>query len=483
MSRILEIGNYDNDIIYNVEYDSIVAINSNRNGVGVVNNNGDINNIFNKMRDGTLFDMVVINTCNKFEEFTDIFYNIKRFFHKGTVLKISLTNHTFIFFKHYQKHFDEIDIKIIHDLIIVSCKLNNDQIIDYTKNLPTIITSLYDIRSLESNNKEESVKRIDMYFELGKFILSLEYPLIIYTEEKLKDRILSLRPQEYHSITTIKTSKIEDIYYYRHLDTIKEYQNNDYIKNRSITKDTALYVTLVNNKFWFMEDAINNNYHNSDRFIWLDFGINHVAENPESIRRWFRYIPDKIRCMESNLNLNNNDYKEYFQEIRHNVVGGIITGSQSNMLIYIKLCQERSEKMLTEGWYQLEEAVMGMVTRDNPNLFDTFYGSFNNCIAGYDHYVNLDKNWTINTINYMINFCLDKGNHKKCYSILQYLKDHFLYSNNKYAYLEKYIICNYYVSDTKSLDEDIIISIFTDKPNINFITKASNNLKFYSNLT
>src|SRR4029079_16664829 len=135
-----------------------------------------------------------------------------------------------------------------------------------------------------------------------------------------------------------------------------------------------LYVSLVNSKFWFIENAITENVYKSDRFLWLDFGINHVAEYPESIRRWFRRIPEKIRCLECNLNLDNNNYKEYFTEIYHNTAGGIISGNTENMMKYVKLCQNRSEKILNEGWYQLDEAIMGMISRENPDLFDTFYG-------------------------------------------------------------------------------------------------------------
>lgn len=480
---VLEIGKYNIDLLGSIDsISSIISINTNRTGDNVTSKNGRTGTILNLMKDKTVFDLMVINNCDTFEIFSDIIYDIRRFFHDNTQLKILISVDNFNWFKHYQHYFINIGIKLLGNIMVITCRLDPKYLINYETCLPTIITSLYDIRSLESNDTAENIKRIDRYFELGNFILSLEYPLIIYTEEKLKEKILSLRPKEYHDITTIKVIPLEKIYYYKNVEKIKLLQQGGYvIKNRSLTKDTPLYISLVNNKFWFMEESINENIYKSDRFLWMDFGINHVAEYPESIRRWFRNMPEKIRCLECNLNLDNDNYREYFTEIHHNTAGGIISGTCDNMLKYVKLCQVQAVKILEDNWYQLEEAIMGMVTRDNPELFDNFYGSFNNYIIGYDHYTNLEKNWTINTINYMIQQCLNKSQHKKCYQILQYIKDHFLYNNDKWDYLNKYIICNYYISDNKTLDNDIMQSVF-DKPNLQFIEKNIPNLKFYRNL-
>ena len=493
IKTILEIGSSVDGVNLLKDFDTslseITLINGHRTGIfkKIINLNGITRTLLNSFKDKTLFDLIVLNNCDDFSKFSEDLFNILRFFKMNTVLLISIKEINLRYFNYHKHLFNNINMKILGSFclkkdgyLLISCQLKD--IINYEDKLPTIITSLYDIRSLETDDKSGNIKKLDRYLELGRFILSLEFPLIIYTEQKLVDRILEIRPKKYHHLTKIIIIPLEELTTYKYLNKIKELQKIYIIKNRSIEKDTPLYTLLVNNKFWFIEDAISKNHFDSTKFIWMDFGINHVAEYPESIRRWFRKIPDKIRCLETNLNLETSNYKEYFTEIRHNVAGGIISGNSDNMNKYIKLCQDQFMNCLDNDWYQLDEAMMGIVTKEYPDLCNTYYGSFNNHISGYDHYVKLEKNWSENTFNYMIGYSLNKINHKKCYMILNYIKDHYLYGDNKWVYLKNCVICNYYVSIDKKLDDDVIDSIFGDKPNIEFILTNGNNLKFYNNL-
>jgi len=472
--HIIEFG--DNTDLYQ---GNIFSINNSKR---LLSNNVTKSSIreLNLLKDKTVCNLIIFNNVSNFTNFSESIFSTFRLFHKGTIAKFMVEYNYFNHFNFYKKYFNIIEFKFIDNIFHIECKINEEYLVNYNKSLPTIITSFYDIRSLENGNISAGVKKLDTYLNLSsKFILSLEYPLIIYTEEKLVDKIWSIRPKEYHNITTIISKPLSDIYYYKYVNKIKELQNSYIIKNRSLEKDTPFYTVLVNNKFWFIEDALELNPYNSEKFLWMDFGINHVAENTESIRRWFRSMPDKIRCLEVNLNFDNNNYKEYFTEIRHNVAGGIISGTKENMLKYIKLCQDKCTSILDEEWYQLEEAIMGMVTRDNPDLFDNFYGSFNNYIIGYDGCFELQKSWTENTLFHMITSCLNNRNYLKCQHILNYMKTNYLYGNKKGNYIKNYIICNFYIN--KTLNQDIINSLSILPLNIKFIQDNLTNLKFYIN--
>jgi 3-deoxy-D-manno-octulosonate 8-phosphate phosphatase (KDO 8-P phosphatase) len=70
-----------------------------------------------------------------------------------------------------------------------------------------------------------------------------------------------------------------------------------------------MYIILNNNKFDFIQSAIEVNPYNSSHFIWMDFGINHVALNTEKISEWIHKVPDKIIalthfCEQHQLNYN-----------------------------------------------------------------------------------------------------------------------------------------------------------------------------------
>ena len=64
----------------------------------------------------------------------------------------------------------------------------------------------------------------------------------------------------------------------------------------------------------------------------------------------------------------------YFENIYHNCAGGLFSGSKENMLKYIELFKQKTEQIYSEDWYQIDEAVMTMVQRENYDLFDFFYG-------------------------------------------------------------------------------------------------------------
>ena len=119
-----------------------------------------------------------------------------------------------------------------------------------------------------------------------------------------------------------------------------------------------------------METAINLNPFDSNHFIWMDFGINHVALNMEKINDWFYEIPNKIKQLCINPYIENVEDKTMFHNIYHHMAGGVFTGSKENLIKYIDLFKLKTQQIYDEEWYQIDEAVMTMVQRENPDLFE-----------------------------------------------------------------------------------------------------------------
>jgi hypothetical protein len=150
-----------------------------------------------------------------------------------------------------------------------------------------------------------------------------------------------------------------------------------------IEHETPLYIILNNNKFDCIDKTIELNPFNSTHLVWLDFGINHVAENTEHIFEWIDKIPDKIKQMCINPYIENIEPKTYFEFIYHNMAGGLFSGSIENMRKYSELFKNKIEEIYKDNWYQIDEAVMTMVQRENPELFDLFYGDYQGIISNY----------------------------------------------------------------------------------------------------
>ena len=353
-------------------------------------------------------------------------------------------------------------------------------------NYPTIVTMFYDIRKLE-NIDPNANRQKNKYFELSKqFILKLPYPLMIFTDadasEELIDMIHSERGK-YMDRTQIMKLDLKDTYFYKHLDQLGDLQKKYHIYNGDLNHETPLYIILNNNKFFFIETSIEKNPFNSSHFIWCDFGINHVALNYDKIHEWILFVPDKIKQLCINPYLENVNDKEMFHNIFHHTAGGLFSGSSENLLKYSSLFKNKIEQIYNEDWYQIDEAVMTIVQKENPDLFDLFYGDYNGIISNY-----LSPCNNIYLILQAVDKAMVHRNHKLAYVILNYCHSYFannMESSEIHKYIYQRFIVDYYNNNGKlRLDVISLINkkiLKNDETIIEMLKNNQNNLSFYEN--
>lgn len=355
-----------------------------------------------------------------------------------------------------------------------------------SKNAPTIVTMFYDIREKENHKyKSEYNRSIDTYFEFAKnFILKLPYNLIIFTDNKkcinfIKNERINLKEKTY-----IYNKSFERTYFYKYNDKLNELQTQFKIFNGHLEHETPQYIILNNNKFYFIEKAIDLNPFDSSHFIWMDFGINHVAQNTELINDWIYNVPDKIKQLCINPYTEYEEPKKYFELIHHNTAGGLFSGSKENLLKYSELFKQKTEEIYNENWYQIDEAVMTLVQKENPDIFDLFYGDYQGIISNYLSPIhNIDL--IINSSQKYIN-C---NKTKQAYEILCYSLKYF--ENNPdneliFNYIEQHIIVDYYNNNRLLVPEIIkLINLkknnFDNKKIFDLIERNISNINFYDN--
>jgi hypothetical protein len=358
---------------------------------------------------------------------------------------------------------------------------------------PTIVTSIYNIRKTENN--EANTRNIMKYLELAnEFILQLPYPLIIFTDDDAGDNndnsnyiidFLKEKREQFKEITLIKKIAIENTEYYQYFDKLKQLYSEYIIYNLDNNKDTPLYITLTNNKFYFLETAVETNPFQSSHFIWMDFGINHCARNCEKIHEWILNVPDKIKQLCINPFLENIDnYKTFFQYVYHHLASGVFSGSSDNIVRYCELFKEKIQHTYNEGWFQLEEAIMTIIHRENPELFDLYYGDYNGIISNYLT--------PINNIDLIMDTIIPKTiiyqKQKMTYDILIYMLSYFKQnetSNYIYKYIEFHIIFDYYFTNKFLLPEIIYFInkklLYKDEMMVHVLNNNTSNLQFYEN--
>jgi len=254
----------------------------------------------------------------------------------------------------------------------------------------TIVTAFYNIRKMESLVEHYNVRKEFEYLNYANdFILKLPYNLVIYIDDDASsddifNYIQEKRFPQYKNQTNIIRQSFQKTFYFSYLERITKLIEQYIILNRNIDKDTPYYIILTNNKFYFLDQAIASNVFQSTHFMWLDFGINHVANNPELLHQWIKRIPDKIKQMCLNPYIEDEPPKELFTFIYHHLAAGLFSGNKENMLQYINLFKKKIEQIYDDNWYQLDEEVMTMIQRENNHLFELYYGDYQGIISNYE---------------------------------------------------------------------------------------------------
>jgi hypothetical protein len=404
-----------------------------------------------------------------------------------------ITNHKILFQnKNGNKMISDIyndEIKNIKYVCWGTCKNPIQQIENVNTNTnatnATIVTMFYKIREKEPNPDGTKFSRsVDKYIELAKqFIMKLNYPLIVFTDDDELIQFIHEERKSYADKTRVINKKFEDTYYYKYVDRLKELQQTFTIRNGNVKQETPMYIILNNNKFDFMEDAIQLNPFNSTHFVWMDFGINHVAKNYDKIHDWIRQVPDNIKQMCINPYVENVVDKEIFQNIYHHVAGGLFSGSKERLLKYCQLFKRKTEQIYAENWYQIDEAVMTMVIRENPELFSLYYGDYQGIIANY-----LEPLYNIDLIMRGVSKCLDNNNTTFACEILTFCAPYFLKNMHDihiYAFIRYKIITDYY-HNNKCFTPELLTVVHqlkqnNDKELNNIILHNRVNIDYYSN--
>ena len=447
-------------------------------------------------------------TINNDEKLFLIHINREKTYHRWLLLNIKTNDielsEDFLFFKNTYIEFT-CSLSMFKNRIFVSLGINDDKAFiietcfedimkifitkNETKN-PTIITMLYDIRSME-NNQIERNRKLDSYIDFSKkFLLKLPFPIIFFIDENEETynaiynsrKELNLLDKTYIYKCDFKTT-----YFYKDFSRLQNLQTQFNILNGELNHETPLYIILNNNKFDCIDKTIELNPFNSSHLIWMDFGINHVAESTEYIYEWINKVPDKIKQMCINPFIENVDTKQHFRFIYHNMAGGLFSGSIENMKKYSELFKNKTEEIYNNNWYQIDEAVMTMVHRENPELFDLFYGDYRGIISNYLS--------PIHNIDLIIRNCqkmLDYNKVKSAYDILYYCLPYFENNSNSeliFYFIQLNIITNYY-NNNKNLLEKIVdlinlkknSEIKYDKEKIyNLLEQNRVNIEYYEN--
>lgn len=245
--------------------------------------------------------------------------------------------------------------------------------------MSTIVTGLFDItrEKMDGRNWSDYLK----WFEQT---LSLNSPMVIFVENKLKNFVLEKRKDKKTKIICQNLNKLEYYKYKEKMDEVlasPEYQTKIKDPNRIECKYSE-YSIIQYSKFSWMKHAAKNNYFDDSYFIWMDAGLSrffgpldtsrpYPSENIENILKsqsnkimiqtFISFYPDLFYA--------NTLSKDYLLDNRSYVMGGMFSGDQAAIYNLYDLVKKTFKEMLKDNIVNNEQIVLGYLFKQNPELF------------------------------------------------------------------------------------------------------------------
>jgi hypothetical protein len=154
--------------------------------------------------------------------------------------------------------------------------------------------------------------------------------------------------------------------------------NKNLPSNRNYTKDTIDYISLMNNKIYFVEEAMNANLYLTDIFSWIDFRIFHIFNNDELIYNKLHELSYKIYNKKTIYFPGNLKEKNYIVDsINWRFLGGLFIIDKNSL---IKLINETSILINSLNVLTWEVNIWAILEYNNIFDFGWYYSDHNNLL-------------------------------------------------------------------------------------------------------
>lgn len=216
-----------------------------------------------------------------------------------------------------------------------------------------IIVSAY----IDLNKKSCDVKSISDYLKYSLPLINLDHPKIIFLEPKVISLITN-----YHPSTLFVPFSKDNLFFNLH--------NLRLPVNANPNKDTHEYFAIQLNKTdWILK--AHELFPNEKQFIWVDFGISHVCNNPNFVSLLKEYNNIRIAgCLNPNNFINDRISTDNPNWV---FCGGLFGGHIYKLIIFDFLVKNYTNSMIKNGMITWEVNIWFEIYKDYPELFDWYY--------------------------------------------------------------------------------------------------------------
>jgi hypothetical protein len=220
-----------------------------------------------------------------------------------------------------------------------------------------------------TNNRPD--RKTDEYLVLGEQLLTIKTPKIVFMDPTLLDRI------KYDVSTTLVVPFPENGFY---LQQYRASITKFSLRTTFSAKDTLDYMLLICEKTEMVKKATELNPFQTEQFVWIDFGINHIYQSFESKARFesdiMKLVQQEygrvrmasiINPVVTTLNL------DLYRDVAWYFAGGVFGGSAPSLNVFAQLTRDKCLEVIdTEETLMWEVNIWYLVFRENNELFDLY---------------------------------------------------------------------------------------------------------------
>jgi len=312
-----------------------------------------------------------------------------------------------------------------------------------TLNSPyTFVSCFFNLEKLEKKGRWRS---IDTYLEKSKFLLNLDVNLVVFVDDDEIVKYIEKIRKRYMNRTKIIKMNITELPYYTHFDVINNIREK-YPKNG--IKDTPAFAILMWSKFYFLQEAIKKNYFLTDQFMWVDFGITHIAKTENYIDS-FNSKSEKISIQCITLPTADITKIQELNVWKCYLGGGIIGGNTEYMLKLIDKFNYYLTFFIQNNVAPLEDNIVAYIFYKHPELFEPYYGHYASIINDRPYcYTNI-HNYTCwifdNAKKALLNNMVDHARHIIKYILHGFLEDHINLTQDLYEQIMNLYNCLFFL--------------------------------------
>lgn len=247
----------------------------------------------------------------------------------------------------------------------------------------TLVTSLYNI-----NRSNLDGRTWDEYLKWFSKTLQLKSPMVVFVD---KDLVEFVNQNRKNLPTKILEEPINQIPYYHlkeRMDAViesEEYQSKISDPNRIECK-SSLYNIIQYSKFGWLEKASDENYFNSEYFLWVDAGLSrffydmdlnnpYPSDNAKQslleikdnilIQVFLSYYPDLANAKELD--------EDYLKDNRSYIMGGMFGAGKESIKKFRPIVDDILDQMLSDNLINNEQIALGYLYKKHPDLFVEFF--------------------------------------------------------------------------------------------------------------